>query len=912
MTALGTPQFPDPCSTFDQDQVESWLLRLFSSTPGRIGIAQQDSGGSFCPAGLFADVSSAVRAGRALHAQSARSIYYRCTTVSATYAGTGRGLASDSAALPLLWSDIDFGTIGHAKPSAPMLPLPPDAESARAIVTNSPLPDPSVWVHSGGGIYALWLLDEPLLLEGKRMQDAAATSTRLQHVLGTSATQLGFGYGTGVGDLSRVLRVPGSLNRKTDTPRPCRIESDTGHTYAWQDLREAVRSNTTASTPRPAPPSPTRPAVATNDAHLTPGPFDVLARHASWGDLLAPAGFTFVRNEADGAELWLRPHDPSAPPNSEYSVRCRRDGVPIAVNFSEVSGLPVGGGHKLTHGRVFAALHHAGNQPAAARDLLAAAAREPSATEASRRLPPPVLDAIRTECGSAASMTYDAAVPPQPLTERHQLERFPVDALPGSVAAMVDAIAVATQTDGAMAGVAALGVLSACAGGRAQVEVRRGWREPVNVYCAVVAAPGERKSAVVQAMTHPLVLAEQRLAQAIRPKRIAAHTTREIAYRRAEAAKVAAGKAAPQQQQRLLEEAVTAELLAAQISVPAMPKLIADDITPEAAVSLLADQQGRLAVISAEGGLFETIAGRYSGGVPNLEVWLKGHAGDAITVDRKGRDPEHIRHPALTLLLMLQPAVLTAVARHSLLEGRGLLARFLFALPSSRMGTRRIAAPPVPEPIEQAYGDVVASIVTSLWDSADAAILQLSDTAHDTVIDFERTIEPEFLPLGKLHPIRDWGSKMTGATMRIAGLLHLAKHPVDAWNHPINAETVEDAIQLAKFFTSHAIAAFDAMHTDPLLDDAEYLLAVIKRLNREELSQRDMMVQGSRSRFRRVKDLVPVLALLEEHGYIGTVASENSGGPGRPASPRWQVHPQLLHGNHTNHKTSSADGRHGA
>ena len=40
-----------------------------------------------------------------------------------------------------------------------------------------------------------------------------------------------------------------------------------------------------------------------------------------------------------------------------------------------------------------------------------------------------------------------------------------------------------------------------------------------------------------------------------------------------------------------------------------MPRLVADDITPEAAASLLAEQGGRLAVLSAEGGIFTTLAG---------------------------------------------------------------------------------------------------------------------------------------------------------------------------------------------------------------------------------------------------------------------------------------------------------------
>ena len=57
--------------------------------------------------------------------------------------------------------------------------------------------------------------------------------------------------------------------------------------------------------------------------------------------------------------------------------------------------------------------------------------------------------------------------------------------------------------------------------------------------------------------------------------------------------------------------------------------------------------------MSAEGGVFDLMAGRYSAtGMPNFEVFLKGHAGDTIIVDRVGRPAERIDHPAVTIKLL--------------------------------------------------------------------------------------------------------------------------------------------------------------------------------------------------------------------------------------------------------------------
>ena len=61
-----------------------------------------------------------------------------------------------------------------------------------------------------------------------------------------------------------------------------------------------------------------------------------------------------------------------------------------------------------------------------------------------------------------------------------------------------------------------------------------------------------------------------------------------------------------------MADAIGAAQIADAIEVPPIPRLVADDITPEAAASLLAEQGGRLAIISAEGGIFDIIAGRYS------------------------------------------------------------------------------------------------------------------------------------------------------------------------------------------------------------------------------------------------------------------------------------------------------------
>ena len=106
----------------------------------------------------------------------------------------------------------------------------------------------------------------------------------------------------------------------------------------------------------------------------------------------------------------------------------------------------------------------------------------------------------------------------------------------------------------------------------------------------------------------------------------------------------------------------------------------------------------RIALLSPEGDVFDQMAGRYNQQVgPNLGVYLKGHAGDLLKVDRRGRPPEYVERPCLTIGLSIQPEVLQGLASRPGFRGRGLLARFLYSLPQSLVGHRQPGPHPSPD-----------------------------------------------------------------------------------------------------------------------------------------------------------------------------------------------------------------------
>jgi hypothetical protein len=480
-----------------------------------------------------------------------------------------------------------------------------------------------------------------------------------------------------------------------------------------------------------------------------------------------------------------------------------------------------------------------------------------------------------------------------PLGRGRHLPVFPAELLPGWLAEQVFAVAEFTQTPADLAGSLALACLSTAAGGRAEVEVRGSWREPTNLYTVVVLPPGSRKSAVFAAMVAPILAAEKALIERTAPAIIEAELMAKVAGKAAEKAALTAANADPSGRDTLIAEATAAAMNAETITVPARPQLVADDVTSEMAASLLADQGGRLAVLSPEGGIFATIAGRYSG-TPNLEVFLKGHAGDLMRVDRRSREAEHVDKPALTMGLAVQPEILRDIANMPGFRGLGLLARILFAVPENTVGRRKVGADPIPAQVAADYAAKLHSLVLSLAEWTDPAVLVLTPDANALVLDIERAVEPRLAPGGAWAHVVDWGSKYTGAVVRIAGLLHLAEHLRDGWGKSVDADTIERASMIGEFYAAHALAAFDDMGADQNTRNARHVLAWIERTASTAFTRRELFRAVQSSQLKTMADLDPALAILEAHGYLRqleTPAPKRAGG--RPPSPSYLVHPDV-------------------
>jgi Protein of unknown function (DUF3987) len=311
--------------------------------------------------------------------------------------------------------------------------------------------------------------------------------------------------------------------------------------------------------------------------------------------------------------------------------------------------------------------------------------------------------------GTPGPMEWEPPSPFDSLT----VPTFPISCLPTPLDQFVAELAVATQVPPDVPGSLALAAVAACVQRKVVVEVNPGYFEPTSLYVAVVAESGTRKSAVIGAITSPFLGWERQKREELRPIIEQARMEREIKEARKEKLQDQAAKTDDAEDRaEAIREAVELQVeMAEDGPVPVYPQLLADDATPEALSRLMAEQGERVALFSAEGGIFELMAGRYSQGVPNLDVFLKGHAGDFLRVNRRSGPPVEMNTPALTIGLAIQPDVLRELADKPGFRGRGLLARFLYSLPPSIVGRRLSDAPSMPEATAQQYERCVCRLL---------------------------------------------------------------------------------------------------------------------------------------------------------------------------------------------------------
>lgn len=457
-----------------------------------------------------------------------------------------------------------------------------------------------------------------------------------------------------------------------------------------------------------------------------------------------------------------------------------------------------------------------------------------------------------------------------------KVPQFPVEALPKDIADYVCAVAESTQTPVDVAASAALSVLSIGMQGKYVIRPKPDWTEPVNTFIAIFMPPSERKSAVCSLMGKPMNEHEKEWNRLHSAEIDFSKTERSILERRLKSLEDQAskGKAEMSDVRRASEE-----LSAFKDKKPL--RYYGDDVTTEKLVSMISENDGRAAIFSPEGGIFDLLKGMYTRYV-NIDVFLKGYSGDPIRVDRIGRESETIYNPVLTVMLMAQPSVLAGVMENGNFRGRGLTARFLYCVPESNVGHRKYRSIPIPEDVYSRYDKCIRNILTDEPEQMPR-IITLSAEADEMLEAFSEELEPKLK--NEYADFADWAGKLVGSTARIAALLCRADTSIvyefltDPEPLVVSGEIMEKAICISRYFTEHAKAAFSLFGADEGIKNCKYVLSAIKKAGLAEVSRREIM---RLCRVLKTKEAVqPVIDQLVDYGYLAEKQMAKTGSKGR-------------------------------
>jgi hypothetical protein len=624
-----------------------------------------------------------------------------------------------------------------------------------------------------------------------------------------------------------------------------------------------------------AKPTPALPKVA---GEVSPAEaFD--AAH-TWAELLEADGWVLHHVDRDGEHHWVRP---GKDPREGASATTMWKGNDCLKVFT--ADPPPGLEEGRAYGRFgyYAATRHGGDFSAAAKQLFAQGYG--TRFDAVGWIPdisvidPPVTIDANPPTGPEAPW-----LPPIPLGEdRGALPTFPLDVFPRWLADMCNDVAARIQVPVDLPATIGLTVLSLATNNRVKI-VFDDWVDTTNLYLVVAMPPGAGKSPVFKAMSRCVTQYESDLG-----KRMAVDVAEAQSRERSLRAKL-----------RKAEEKGDdgeAAMLVAELNslhVPSQPRLIVDDITVEALVKVLHEQNGRLGVLSTEGGLFEQMVGRYSkDNRANLDPYLQAWGGDPIRVDRIGRESLVCEAPFLVIGLTVQPQVLQNLAKRPELAGRGLTARFMYSLPPDNVGKRDFTRRNVRanQQVIERYEAEVTELLRRMASFITPGTLTLDDDAANLFAHFRQSLENRKDGAGDLRPLSEWCTKMEASTLRLCGLLHLAHN--GSPHGEIGADVMAKALEVAAYWIEHAFAVHDMWGADEVMVDARLILDWLAKRGLDTFTARDVYV-AHRRRFPKAELIEDPVRLLVERGWVRPVEPVEIVTGKRGKSIGFEVNPALF------------------
>lgn len=455
--------------------------------------------------------------------------------------------------------------------------------------------------------------------------------------------------------------------------------------------------------------------------------------------------------------------------------------------------------------------------------------------------------------------------------DEYDLPKFNLEVFPKPLKDFIVSVSNFTQTPTDLAAICLIGMLSISLQNKFKVEPVQGWSESLNTYSTVLLGPSNRKSAVFNLLMEPALKYQQELEMQYNKQMKENELQISILEKQIEKLKTEYVKT---KKEEFLNEAKELNNKKIELSSITKKTFILDNVTEEKLISTLFENDEKVGIFSSEGDLFERFKSSVRMDSHKTDVYLKAYSGDALRVDRITRSTEVLYAPALTVCISAQPTVIEEMPKKII--DRGLIPRFLIAVPNDTLGQRDIFnAPDLDQTLKRKYDEFIRNLLE--FECDETITLKLSEEAFQLLKQQEYEIEQLFLKDQLYHEeLRGWGGKLLGNLLRIAGLIHVATHAQNSTDlneipTQIDKATLQCVFALKEYFDKHIQKAFGIMRNSVTYEDARYLLEkVLKSAAKNEAFtiEKQLIWQNTKKKFILGAKLDEALSILQDRGYI--------------------------------------------
>jgi uncharacterized protein DUF3987 len=394
--------------------------------------------------------------------------------------------------------------------------------------------------------------------------------------------------------------------------------------------------------------------------------------------------------------------------------------------------------------------------------------------------------------------------------------QFPTDALPAPIARLVKETAKAVGCPPDAIGLAALVATGAAIGNARVIQPKKDWTESAAIFGAVIAEPGEKKTAAIKVATDPARKLEHKLQRRHESALDEfARELREYEVDKKDASK--AGEAAPPPPRAPIAERVRV-----------------NDTTVEAIIPILKDNPRGLLLEQDE--LLGWVKGmnQYKAGGKGNErqFWLSDWSNEPVSVDRKGQAaPISVLKPFIAIIGSIQPQVLPELAEN---REDGMLERFLFAYPRTlnSMWTEEDISEGALLGYRALYNRLRELSMDEDEDGDPVEIpVSFSPEAKQVYVDAYNAHRKETATPGFPRYLRSVWAKLEAYTLRLALILACCRFAESNGAERVEQDDVIRALALVDYFKGQARRVFGALYG---FDEKKRLLEDVSRFVAKE------------------------------------------------------------------------------